>query len=430
MPTFTRRLTAFLAAGALATAIACTHTARADFFYHDGDKPVLFLGDSITEPGMYTCLIESYVLTRYPKWDIDFRNVGWSGDTANLRMRDGYPNGMKRDILPLLPKAITIDFGMNDARGGDANLPTYIQYETKLVEDLKAAGCRVALLSPSPEERYEPRQPGGSAYNNELWKYSQALQDVAAKENVLYVDQYTPFVKAIADGRKAGILAPEIPGPRLTNEGVHPNWAGHLVMAASVLKGLGATAPVSNVEIDAAAHKITTAEGAQVALADAAADGSLSFTRTDAALPWSLPPEVSLALSIPGFDPVGDLSQYTLKVTGLLAPAYDLQIDGKKVATFTSDALAKGVNLTQTAGPITHQSLAVFQAARAHNDLWMHRWRQVQLYAPPDWLKTVDIEAARAAELARLDAQLLDQEKQLDALRQPKPHVFKLVPAK
>ena len=157
--------------------------AHADFFFHDGDKPVAFLGDSITEPGMYTSLVESYVDTRYPKWNVTFRNIGWGGDTASLHRRGGIDNGLKRDILSLKPMAITIDFGMNDARSGERGLQTYIDSQTKLVEALKAAGARVALITPSPEEKYEANQPAGSSYNNLLWKYSQALRELAAKEN-------------------------------------------------------------------------------------------------------------------------------------------------------------------------------------------------------------------------------------------------------
>ena len=47
-----------------------------DFFVKDGDR-VVFLGDSITEQRLYTTYIEAYVLTRYPKWKLTFRNVAY-----------------------------------------------------------------------------------------------------------------------------------------------------------------------------------------------------------------------------------------------------------------------------------------------------------------------------------------------------------------
>ena len=57
------------------------------FFFHDGDTPIVFLGDSITEQKMYTTCVEAYVLSRFPKWNVTFRNIGWGGDTAWLQMR-------------------------------------------------------------------------------------------------------------------------------------------------------------------------------------------------------------------------------------------------------------------------------------------------------------------------------------------------------
>src|SRR5580765_2310067 len=105
-----------------------------DFLIRNGDR-VVFLGDSITEQRLYTTYIEAYVLTRHPQWHLTFRNVGWGGDTAWLRQRahpdeaklfaadeaaqqkmvdDSVGRGLERDVLPLKPTAVTIDFGMND----------------------------------------------------------------------------------------------------------------------------------------------------------------------------------------------------------------------------------------------------------------------------------------------------------------------------
>lgn len=69
------------------------------FFFRDGDRPALLLGDSITEQRMYSTLIEAYVLTRFPRWNVSFRNVGWSGDTSWFSQRQGFENGLARDEL-------------------------------------------------------------------------------------------------------------------------------------------------------------------------------------------------------------------------------------------------------------------------------------------------------------------------------------------
>jgi lysophospholipase L1-like esterase len=404
------------------------------FFFRDGDTPAVLLGDSITQQRMYTTLIETYTLSRFPGWKITFRNTGWNGDTAWLSQRGDFDAGLKRDVLSLQPKAVTIDFGMNDARGGDLTYPKYIDYSTRLVEDLKKAGARVALITPSPEERYETDAPAGSHYNLMLKKYSDGLKAVAASEKVPFVDQYTPFVAAIEAGRKAGLLGTDIGAPnliRLTNEGIHPNWGGHLIMATAILQGLHAPAMVSSLTLDGAGHAITALEGCTAELQDAP-DGAIQFKRADRALPWPVPedPSVDVALKIPGFDPATALNQYELTVTGLTAPAYKLTIDGKDIDTYTAADLAKGVNLGfMRQGPIFDQEQLLAGGVLVKNDAYFALWRMVQIYQAPDWMKKVaGLEEARKAEITRLTKVISDDEKAIDALRQPVPHIFRLEP--
>jgi lysophospholipase L1-like esterase len=407
-----------LALGAVTTAPA------ADFFYRDGDKPVVFLGDSITDGAPYPKMIEAYILTRFPKWDVTFRNIGWSGDTAGLRTRGGFDNGMKRDVMPLKPMAMTIDFGMNDARGGEGAYAGYVENSTKLVKQLKAAGVRVALCTPSPEERYEEGQPAGSAYNKMLWKYSQGLKEVAEKEGVVFVDQYTPFVKVIEDGRVAGVLSKIQGGNRLIPDGVHPNMGGHLVMASSILKGLNAPALVSSVEIDATTKKVTAQKACTVEMVDGA---DLSFKRTDEALPWPVANDAQFILKTPGFTPMDDLNSYILKVTNLTNAKYTVMIDDVKAATYTKEELANGVNMALNAGPVTAQSNKIWGLVNDKGGLYFNRWRNVQIYSLPAWCMTADIETARKTELDRIDVLIADKEKQINEMRKIVSHVWKLV---
>ena len=43
--------------------------ARAEFFIQDGDV-VCFWGNSITDYGIYPRMIENYVVTRHPDWNV------------------------------------------------------------------------------------------------------------------------------------------------------------------------------------------------------------------------------------------------------------------------------------------------------------------------------------------------------------------------
>jgi hypothetical protein len=208
--------------------------------------------------------------------------------------------------------------------------------------------------------------------NGRLNEFSVALKDYAAKENILYADQFhalvdvwgrnkpketlansLPALKQIAqDDSVAGVeqlrgfLAAQdkSPGKAVSMQGdaVHPGPPGQLMMAAALLKALGADGAVSSVTLDAAG-KVAESKGCKV---DAvSADGvKLVFDRLDERLPFPIPDD---ARAIVAFDPtVLELSQYLLKVTGLKDGNYALKINGVPAATVAAKELDAGVNLT------------------------------------------------------------------------------------
>jgi len=63
------------------------------------------------------------------------------------------------------------------------------------------------------------------------------------------------------------------------------------------------------------------------------------------------------------------------------------------------------------------------------NNVYYNRWRNVQLYAFPEWARSPQMEERRVAELARLDQQIEGLEKEIDSARKPAPHRFELKPA-
>jgi lysophospholipase L1-like esterase len=429
-----------LAADATASAPApAPASGAADFLVHDGDTPVVFLGDSITEQRMYTTLVEAYVTTRYAARKTSFRNAGWSGDKAYMPLRGfKFEDSLKRDVLNLQPKLVTIAYGMNDAREGDGGIAKYIDYETRTVEALKKAGARVVLVTSTPEERFEKDQPGGSQFNTMLKKYADALKTVATKEDVPFIDQYTPFVQAIEDGRKAGVLSAEPnanPMSRLIAiDGVHPDLGGHLLMATNILRNLGGSDLVSSAHLDAATGKTIDAKGCAILWQDAPGVGSLQFTRTDDVLPWPVPDDqrIALALKLPNFDPATWLNRYLIQVANLPAGSYRIAIDDTDVATATAADLAAGINLGfNHKGPIGAQCQKLYQAIVAKNEAYYTRWRGVQLARIEKWMAAVPgVEEARTAEEARLDKVIADDEATIASLAKPAPHVWKIIPAK
>ena len=124
-----------------------------------------------------------------------------------------------------------------------------------------------------------------------------------------------------------------------------------------------------------------------------------------------------------------DLNRYELRVTGLPSGSYEVTIDGDPAGKVQTEELAKGWNLANGSGPITKQGREVLKLIFEKNNLFFHRWRNIQLFDFPKWVQGSELESKRAAELGRVDEQIAGLEGQIDQARKPKSHHFEVKPA-
>jgi hypothetical protein len=217
-------------------------------------------------------------------------------------------------------------------------------------------------------------------------------------------------------------------------DAVHPGPPGQAVMAWAILKGLHFPKLVSQVEIDASQVKLVANDNCQVSEL-AASDGGLHFRRADNALPF-FPTE---AESIENWVSVREeLNQYGLKVTGLKPGKYELRLDGTKIAEYTADELAAGVNLVKpalAAGPVAEQVNAVWAAVKAKNQYYHDRiFRGVVLanVSLPDFLglklSAAEIEAKRQAAITERMAKMPELDAAVRQALTPRSHQVDLVP--
>ncbi|HEV3257001.1 MAG TPA: SGNH/GDSL hydrolase family protein [Gemmataceae bacterium] len=387
-----------------------------DFFFKKGDR-IVFLGDSITEQYQYSTYLELYLTTRFPAWHLTFLNAGIGGDTAT-----GGAGRFAAHVLAEKPTAVTIDFGMNDGGYGgfdEAGHAAYVKNTRAMLEAAKKAGVRVALISPNAVDRRV--NPGLKLYFETQKQFYAALKELAAEYKLPFVDQYAVTRAALEQMEKD-----HDSGVKPFPDGVHTSPQGALLMAHTILVGLHAPAGVSKVDIDVATGKAKT-QACSVNDLRASTDG-VAFERTDEALPLPVQPEWLPILSY--VKHLQDLNWYGLKVTGLAAGKYALQIDGKEVASFSAEELAKGVNLgTLTTGAVHDQGQKVFKAINAKNELLHHRFRDVVMFQAPDWLADVAAER-RPAELAKRMKQIDARQQKIDELARPVSHRFELKAAK
>jgi lysophospholipase L1-like esterase len=339
-----------------------------EFPLKDGDVWVM-AGDSITAQHLHSNYFEAFCFARYPEFKFAFRNSGVGGHTI--------PSTLARfeyDIAAWKPTVVSVELGMNDA-GGSAK-EKFLENMGTMVERIRQAGARPVILSASPVND-GTLLANVQGRNVRLHDYATGLQEFCTKEKIPYGDQFHELVdlwghnkpsellanslanlkQLASDDRITGVehlrefLAAQAKDPNqpvsMQGDAVHPGPPGQLMMAAALLKELGARSQVSSATIDATG-KVVEAKDCQIS--DVAADGGkLAFTRLDERLPFPLPDETRAVVAL--YPTILELSQYTLKVPGLKPGSYTLKINDTNVAAYTAEELAAGVNLTNLKAP-------------------------------------------------------------------------------
>ncbi len=398
----------------------------ADFFFKDGDA-VVMIGDSITEQYLYSSYVEMWTVTRFPSWKLTFRNTGISGDTS-----PGGNGRFQRDVAAYHPTAMTVDFGMNDGRYSpfsEATFRPYMKGLQGMADQAKKAKIRVAWVTPQPLDTDQQGQTALTGYNLTLEKFSAGVKEIAEKNDGLFVDQFHPYLAVLDKARAASSKYNRI----TAGDAVHPGPPGQALMAASILKGMHFPALVASVEIDAAG-KSREASTKNCTVNDLVIkDGGISFGQLDQAIPFFPPEAAPILKSSPILD---ELNDYRLKVTGLPNGDYEVRLGGKKVAEFSAEKLAGGVNMAAAAlkdGPVAEQAKAVKAAVEKKNRYFHDRvFRGVVLSGVPDWLDKLkkEIDEQREAAFKERMAKMPELDAEVRKALEMKAHKVEIVPVK
>lgn len=385
------------------------------------DDTIAFLGDSITQQRTYADLIEGYLLTRFPDWNLRFRNLGWNGDTSGFTQRGGLEKGLERDVLPQEPTLILVAYGINDARVTTKPAETYRRNLLKLYASLKEQSIRLFFVSPLPREV----QDQGN-YDATLKAMAEILEEKMSSRRGLNV--YEPFAEAIAAGGEAGVLGGDT-GFNLTHDGVHPTPGGHLLLAWAILKELGAPPMKSVAKLDGAKMETMEADGCKIVWGNSTEKGGLLFRRFDEHLPMPIPDDAKRVLAIPGVTILEDLADYRLIVENLPEEDYMLKINGESAGVFPREELAQGIDLNFVPSPNRMKVAQLWTAIQEKNQLFYEKWRDVETFELPEWLEaSPEVEAARQRTAAILDGELQAKEAEIAMLRKPEPQIFELIP--
>lgn len=337
------------------------------------------IGDSITEQKMYSRILETYLTVCVPELKISTRQFGWGGETA-----EGFLHRMTNDCLRFHPTIATLCFGMNDHRYrayDEANGQWYRANYTAVAQSIAASGARVILGSPGCVGKV----PGWAADRNitvddlnlNLCHFRNIDIDIAAQEHIGFADVFWPMLTT-------GIAARQLYGADYAvsgGDGVHPAWAGHLIMAYAFLKAMGLDGDLGTLTVDLTSGKAAATAGHRV---DSFTNNTLTITSSRypycAEGPLNKDDSIRSGMTLVPFN--AELNRFKLVVTGGSAKSYAVSW-GDETRDYTAEQLATGVNLAEdfAANPFS-AAFAKVDAAVAEKQKYETRQIKELLHGP------------------------------------------------
>jgi len=198
------------------------------FSLRPGDR-IVFLGDSITDEEHFPGHFARIVAAAFPALGVVCFNDG----IGLNRAIDGLQR-LERDVLPLRPSWVVVNYGVNDAMQFPPD--EFERYLEQIVQRLRRENINVVCVSPSgfhaerfPDGRYFFTRDQLMALDLTAAYEARAMADVARRHGCLFVDAL-------------GILSNcDLPRDRLMANEWHPNSEGGRMMALAILKQLGFT---------------------------------------------------------------------------------------------------------------------------------------------------------------------------------------------
>jgi lysophospholipase L1-like esterase len=233
------------------------------------NKRVLWLGDSITQAGDYVTFIEYFLEKQYPAERFDIISIGLASETSSCLSEKTHPfprpcvqERLQRALDLVKPQVVVACYGMNDGiyhPQSAERMQAFEQGIEKLIAAVHAAGAEMILLTPPPfdvlpvKAKVVPKSAADFGFMTPYEKYDDVLANYARWEMQLpsseatVIDLHTPLNRALADKRTTD---PYFSFAK--KDGIHPDMAGHLLMAKIVLSGLGipAEADLQRIETD------------------------------------------------------------------------------------------------------------------------------------------------------------------------------------
>lgn len=226
-----------------------------------GDR-LAICGDSITEQKIYSRIMETYLTVCVPQLDVTVRQFGWSGERA-----PGFLARMKNDTLRFKPTIATTCYAMNDHKYQPYKEEfgrVYRDASRSIIRMFKEHDVRVIQGSAGTVGKMPSwvKQAQGTIddLNLSLLEFRNIDVRLAQTEQVGFADVFVPMLVGGFEAKQRYGDDYMISG----KDGVHPGWAGQLVMAYAFLKAMGLDGDIATITMNWTNDRATVSEGHRI----------------------------------------------------------------------------------------------------------------------------------------------------------------------
>ena len=223
-------------------------------FFSNADNVILFLGDSITAAGGFITDLQTLIQGKYPGTKAQFVNGGKSSETVAGLTEQNHPgprpllfDRLDSVLNATKPKLVFACYGMNDgiyAPFDSTRFKAYRDGIARLQAAIAKTGAPLIIITPPVFDSLEgaktklivDKAPFGYLtpyrdYDSVLAAYGTWLL-TQRSANQMVVDLHGPMLKWVLTQRKTN------PSFTWTPDAIHPDAAGHQVMAQAIFDGI------------------------------------------------------------------------------------------------------------------------------------------------------------------------------------------------
>ena len=195
-----------------------------------GEKSLIVcIGDSITEQNYhihgylnYVGLFSEKLINTFGRKQFVF-NTGMSGGTTTSVLAR-----LEQDALRFKPDLITVMLGINDAKGGEENVPQFNRQMLAIIEAIRNNRSEMLLLT---QNYVDFESESAADVRRSYPHYVKAIRAIAASHQVPLCDIHRKWKDSIENNYSLHL--------KLMNDGLHPNEHGHQFIADTLFEYLG-----------------------------------------------------------------------------------------------------------------------------------------------------------------------------------------------